>query len=159
MKGIAILTAAILISISPMIGSSLEKRGPVPSIPVSLNGSDWQRIETGAWDALTVEGAPAKFKIDKKKDGAFVLFYSPDGFKWEVKNDQVWKDSEGNHFRVVFNSIVFSDDSGISWVELKHCIWQDSEGRWMMLDHDGRLWKMKEKQKETEEVGAEFENK
>lgn len=159
MKGIAILAAAALISISPVIGNSFEKRGPVPSIPVSLNGSDWQRIETGAWNAMTVEGAPAKFKIEKKKDNAFVLFYSLDGFKWEQKNDQAWKDSEGNHFRVVSNSIVFSDDSGTSWVELKHCIWQDPEGRWMMLDREGRLWKMKEKQKDPEEVDVEVENK
>jgi hypothetical protein len=159
MKGIAVLTAAILIGLSPMIGNSFEKREPVPSIPVSLNGSDWQREEAGAWDGLTVDGAPAKFKMDRKKDGALSLYYSTDGFKWEPKNDQVWKDSDGNHFRVVFNSIVFSDDAGISWIELKPCVWQDPDDHWLMLDKEGRLWKMKAKQKEKEEVDVEVENK
>src|ERR1041385_3509493 len=88
MKGIAVLTAIILIGLSPMIGNSFEKKEPVPSIPVSLNGSDWQKVEAGAWNALTVEGAPAQFKMDRKKDGSLVLCYSVDGFKWEPKKDQ-----------------------------------------------------------------------
>lgn len=152
MRGIVIFTAALVIGFSPLIGESSETyRGPVPTIPMSLNGSDWQRINPGTWEAITVEGKKVGYRIDRKKDGGLLLYYSLDGFKWEEKNDQVWIDSEGNHFRIVHNAVVFSDDKGISWAELKHCIWQDPDGRWMLLDREGRVWKMKDKEEEKAE--------
>jgi hypothetical protein len=148
MKVIVILTAALVIGFSPMIGETSEFMGPVPTIPLSLNGSDWQRMDPGTWEANGANGKSISYRIDRKKDGGLLLYSSVDGFKWEVKNDQVWNDGEGNYFRVVHNNVAFSDDGGISWTELKHCVWQDTNGRWMMLDGEGRLWRMKEKEKE-----------
>lgn len=150
MRGIIILTAAFVIGISPMIGGSNEFRGPVPTIPLSLNGSDWQRVDPGTWEASAADGKTIGYRIDRKNDGGLQLYYSTDGFKWEVKNDQVWMDGEGNRFRVIHNNVAFSDDGGISWTELKHCVWQDTHGRWVMLDGEGRLWKMKDRQHSIE---------
>jgi hypothetical protein len=151
MRGIVILTAAFVIGLSPMIGETNEFMGPVPTIPLSLNGSDWQRVDPGTFEANSVEGKPISYRIDRKKDGGFLLYYTLDGFKWELKKDQVWMDGEGNHFRIIHNNIAFSDDGGISWTELKNCVWQDNDGRWMMLDRDGRVWKMKDKERMSEE--------
>jgi hypothetical protein len=144
MKGIVILAAAFVMGLSPMIGGTNEFMGPVPTIPLRLNGSDWQRIDPGTWEATTVNGKAISYRIDRKNDGGLVLYHSVDGFKWEVKDDQVWNDNEGNHFRVIHNNVAFSDDGGISWTELKHCVWQDPRGRWMMLDGEGRLWRIKD---------------
>jgi hypothetical protein len=152
MRGLAVITAAFLIGLTSMISEESKEflKGPVPTIPLSLNGSDWRRLEPATWEASSVDGKPTKFRVDRKKDGSLLLYHSLDGFKWEAKSDQSWKDSEGNYFRIVVNSVAFSDDGGISWTELKHCIWQDTEGHWMMLDREGRLWQMKEKEQAKE---------
>lgn len=153
MRGIVILTAALVMSLSPMIGGPNDGvNGPVPTIPLSLNGSDWQRVIPGSFEASNAEGKLTGYRIDRSQDGAFQLYYSVDGFKWELKKDQVWTDIEGNYFRVIHNTVAFSDDNGISWTEVKHCVWQEANGRWLMLDNEGRLWRMKEKnQAELEE--------
>jgi hypothetical protein len=152
MRGIIILTAAFVIGLSPIIGGSSEVYGPVPTIPLSLNGSDWQRVDPGAWETTSFDGKTTGYRIDRKSDGSLDLYYSVDGFKWEQKKDQVWQDGEGNHFRIVHNNIVFSDDGGISWTELRHCVWQDPQGRWLMLDREGRLWRMKDDQRMDESI-------
>ncbi len=147
MRGIIILTAAFVIGLTPITGGSNESiLGPVPTIPLSLNGSDWGRIIPGTWEAKGVDGKSTSYRIDQNSEGALQLYYSTDGFKWEVKQDQVWMDNDGNYFRVIHNTVAFSDDNGISWTELKHCVWKDSDGRWLMLDAEGRLWKMKDRE-------------
>ena len=155
MRGIIILTAAFVIGLSPMIGESNESfRGPVPTIPLSLNGSDWQRVSPGTWGGISADGQATAYRIDRASNGALELYCSVDGFKWELKKDQVWTDTDGNHFRIIHNTIAFSDDGGISWTELKHCVWKGSDDRWLMLDGEGRLWKMKDKEYMLEQERA-----